>query len=176
MAIVVPMLRSASAGLLPLFLQAVENTYSHGLQAITVGGSRFYPELFYEERDRVHHIIAGTAEPYLQELIFHGNVFRVAAQAQFTRDEDGNPLLRLKLDFLETPCSRILKIFLTPQGPVIRQQETPGSQFLLQLMDSLANSSTAKALLNALLGSSDPDWISWKIQRVFDQRIPFRFE
>ena len=59
---------AASAGLLPVILQAVENTYSHGLQAITVGGSRYLPEIFYEERDQVHHILAGVEEPCLQEL------------------------------------------------------------------------------------------------------------
>lgn len=167
---------AVSAGLLPLILQAVENTYSRGLQAITVGGSRFFPEIFYEERDQVHHIIAGVEEAYLQEVTVHGNVFRVAAQAAFSKDEDDNPMLRLQLDFLETPCSRILKIFLTPSGPVVRQQETPGSEFLLQLTGGKAQSAAAKAVVGALLGTTDPELVRWKIHRVFDQRMAFRFE
>lgn len=167
---------AVSAGLLPLVLQVVENTYSHGLQAITVGGSRFYPELFYEERDQVHHIIAGTEEPYLQELTIHGNVFRVAAQAVFSHDEDDNPMLRVRLDFAETPCTRIIKIFLTPSGPVVRQQETPGSDFLMQLQSGMPQSAAAKTVISAILGTSDPELIRWKVNRLFDQRMSFRFE
>jgi len=167
---------AASAGLLPLILQAVENTYSRGLQAITVGGSRYYPELFYEERDQVHHIIAGTEEPYLQDVTVHGNVFRVAAQAVFSQDEDDNPMLRIKLDFLETPCTRILKIFLTPSGPVVRQQETPGSDFLMQLQSGMPQSAAAKTVISAILGTGDPELIRWKVHRIFDQRMEFRFE
>ena len=167
---------AASAGLLPVILQAVENTYSHGLQAITVGGSRYLPEIFYEERDQVHHIIAGVEEPYLQEVSIHGSVYRVAAQAWFSKDEDDNPMLRVRLDFLETPCSRILKIFLTKAGPIVRQQETPDEDFVLQLMDGLAQSTAAKTVIGAILGTNDPELIRWKVRRVFDQRMDFRFE
>lgn len=167
---------AASAGLLPLILQAVENTYSHGLQAITIGGSRYLPEIFYEERDQLHHIIVGVEEAYLQELTIHGNVYRVAAQAWFSHDEDENPMLRIRLDFLETPCTRIVKILLTKSGPVIRQQETPGAEFLLQLMGGLSQSTAAKTVVSAILGGSDPEFIRWKVSRIFDQRLTFRFE
>ncbi len=165
---------AASAGLLPLLLQAVENSYSHGLQAIAVGGTRTMPELFYEERDQLHHITAGTREPVVQTLTFHGNVYRVAAQARFTHDDEENPVLRVRLDFLETPCTRILKLIRTPAGFTVRQEEFPGANYVRKLTDQAANAPAMRPILSALLGSSDPDFLGWKLERIFAPSLKFR--
>lgn len=159
--------RAASAGLLPLALQAVENCYSKGMEAITVSGTRTQVSVFYEERDQFYHILAGVKEPVYQVLSFRGNEFRVAAQARFTHDEDENPVLRVQIDFLETPCSRILKLILRPTGPILRQQETPNVDYLLDTMVLSAPTPASKALLSSLLGSSDADFIHWKMEQVF---------
>ena len=159
--------RAASAGLLPLALQAVENCYSKGMEAITVSGTRTQVSVFYEERDQFYHILAGVKEPVYQVLSFRGNEFRVAAQARFTHDEDKNPVLRVQIDFLETPCSRILKLILRPTGPILRQQETPNVDYLLDTMVLSAPTPASKALLSSLLGSSDADFIHWKMEQVF---------
>ena len=163
--------RAASAGLLPLALQAVENCYSKGMEAVTIGGSRTQISLFYEERDQFYHVIAGIKEPVYQILNFGGNEFRVAAQARFTHDEDENPVLRVRLDFLEAPCSRILKLCLRPKGPVLRQQETPGVEYLLDTMVLSAPNAASKALLTSLLGSSDADYLHWKMDQVFSPTL-----
>lgn len=165
---------AASAGLPPLLLQAVENSYCHGLQAIAVGGSRTLVELFYEERDQLHHILAGIEAPYYQELEIHGSVYRIASQARFTHDDEENPVLRLRVDFLETPCTRILKLIQTPQGLLVRQQEFPGADFVGQSTDLAAQTPALRPILSALLGSSDPDYLHWKLERVFSPTLRFR--
>jgi len=166
--------RSVSSGLLPLTLQAVENSYSKGLEAITISGSRTQISVLYEEHDQLHHIIAGTKEPVYQVLRFHGNEFRVAAQARFTHDEDENPVLRVQLDFLETPCSRILKLFCTPDGWLVKQEETPSVEYILETMTLKAPTPAIKAWLNSLLGSSDADFLRWKIDQVFAPTLQFQ--
>lgn len=167
---------AASAGLLPLLLQAVENSYSHGLQAIAVGGSRTLVELFYEERDQLQHILAGTEAPYYQELTIHGSVYRIAAQARFTHDDEEHPVLRVRVDFLETPCTRILKLIQTPQGLLVRQQEFPGADFVRQSTDLAAQTPALRPILSALMGGSDPDYLHWKLERVFSPALRFRME
>ena len=167
---------ASSAGLLPSVLQTVQNCYSSGLEAITVGGTRRFPELIYEEKACTHRIIAGVKAPYEQEVDFGGNIFRVAAQAAFAQDEDGNPMIRFRLDFLETPCTGIVKIFLTPGGPIVRQQEIPGGDFLLELMDQLFQGAPAKTLTGAIMGTADPELLRWKVYRLFDRRMTFRLE
>ena len=166
--------RAASSGLLPLTLQAVENCYSKGMEAIAIGGTRTQVSLFYEERNCFYHIIAGIREPVYQILNFSGNEFRAAAQARFTRDEDGNPILRVRLDFLETPCSRILKLVLLPTGPVLRQQETPNMDYIMDTIVLSAPTPGTKTLLYSLLGSSDSDLIRWKMEQVFGPSLKMK--
>ena len=166
--------RAASAGLLPLALQAVENCYSKGLEALTVSGTRTQVSLFYEEQDQYYHVIAGVKEPVYQILNFRGNEFRVAAQARFTHDEDENPVLRVQIDFLETPCSRILKLYLLPTGPLLRQQETPNMDYLLDTMVLQVSGMAPKALMNSLLGSTDADYLHWKMDQIFDPLLKLK--
>lgn len=163
-----------SVGLLPLALQATENCYSKGMEAIAISASKNQISLLYEERDGLHHIIAGTKEPIYQVLNFRGNEFRVAAQACFTYDEDDHPVLRVQLDFLETPCSRILKLVLLPKGPVLRQAETPSMDYLMDAVVLSAPGSASKALLNSLLGSSDAEFIHWKMEQVFNPSLKLK--
>ncbi len=166
-------LNCASAGLLPLMLQAVESNYSKGLEQLSIGGTRRFPILTYREKDQVLTVTAGTRQPFMQELDIHGSRYQVLAQARFLTSEDGFPVLRFELTFAETPCTRILKIILTPFGPIVRQQETPGANFLLQLLPDLSRNTAARAVAGTLLGSSEPDYIRWRVQSVFDQTLHF---
>lgn len=163
----------ASAGLLPLVLQAVENNYSQGLEGLSIGGSRKFPQLIYKEKDQTFHITAGTKKPLLQKLDIHGSKYLISAQAQCLVNEDGCPVLRFTLLLPETPCTRTVKIILTPKGTVVRQQEQPGSDFLLQLLPDLSRNAAARAVVGTLLGSSDRAYVRWRIQSVFDQLLRF---
>lgn len=163
--------QSASAGLLPLILQTVEGCFSKGLRAISLGGTRAAPELFYEEQDQLHRLICGVRAPIRQTVEYHGNSFEAAVQARFTHDEDGSPVLRIQIDFLETPCTRILKIIHTGQGVFLRQEETPGADFLTGIMNAMVPSGTAKAVISAVLGSAEQGFLRWKIDRMFTQTM-----
>ena len=168
--------RAASAGLLPLTLQAVENCYSKGMEAVTVSASKAMVSVLYEERDQLYQVLAGTKEPLYQVLNFRGNEFRVAAQARFTHDEEEDPVLRVQLDFLETPCSRILKLIRTPKGWLLRQEETPNVDYILETVVLAAPNAASKALLATLLGSSDADFLHWKMDQVFGPTLKMKEE
>lgn len=161
--------QAASTGLLPLTLQAVENSYTRGFAAISIAAERTQVTVLYEERDQLHQVLAGLREPIYQSLRFHGNVFRVAAQARFTHDDEENPVLRLQLDFLETPCTRILKLKRLPHGWELQHSELPA---MGDLADStLSPGATGRALLATLLGSTDPDYLPWKLSKLFSPTI-----
>lgn len=159
--------KAAASGLLPLTLQAVENVYTKGLQAVSVTGTRTQVTLLYEERDQLHVLFAGTKQPCYQVLNFRGNEFRVAAQARFTHNEEEEPVLRIQIDFLETPVSRILKLTKSRHGWKLKQEETPDVEYLMDTMVLKANSPASKALLSSLLGSADAEFLHWKLDQVF---------
>lgn len=168
--------KAPAAGLLPLVLQATENCYSKGLQAITIAGTRTQPELFYEERDQLLHLYLGTKEPHYQDLIYHGNVFRVAAQARFTHDEDDNPVLCIRIDCLETPCTRSLKLIRLPGGWKLRQDENPHIAYLLDGAADAAPNAASRAIVSTILGSSESDYLYWKLDQIFSPTLKFREE
>ena len=165
--------QAASAGLLPVTLQAVENSYSGGLRAISIGGTRQRPELFYEEQNQLHHLICGTKEPVRQDLYWHGNVFKAAVQARFTHDEDENPAMRIQIDLLETPCTRVLKLILTRRCVIVKQEEYPGLEFLTNSMGMLLKTPNSKTLMAAVLGSAEQGYLRWKLRRVFSPELRF---
>ena len=162
--------QAASAGLLPLILQAVENCYSKGLHALSLSGTRVCPELIYEELDEIHHLRCGVRKPIRQTLTFCGNVFQTAVQARFACDEDGRPVLRIQIDFLETPCSRILKLTPAGQGLILRQEETPGAGFVSGILPA-ATSSAARVLLSSVLGSAEQGYLRWRLEKTFTQTL-----
>lgn len=158
---------AASTGLVPLLLQAVENCYTPGLEAVSLGGTAQAPELFYEERDAVYHLTVGLETPVRQSLLFRGNAFQVAVQGRFTHDDEENPVLRIQIDFLETPSTRILKLILTPQGPRLTQDETPGAAFVTAMAEDMGESAAFRALATALVGTPDPAYLRYRIVRMF---------
>lgn len=167
--------RAASTGLLPVTLQAVQNCYTKGVQAIAIGGDRDCVEIFYEERNCLHHILAGTKVPRVQTLCFDGNMFRVAAQVKFTKNEDDFPVLRLQLDFLETPCSRVIKLFLTPQGVILQQTETPCMDKIFETVLS-GSHPTISALIAAVSGTGDLEFLRWRMSLLFAPKLEFEQE
>ncbi len=167
---------AASAGLLPVALQMVENSYSAGLQAISIGGTRLKPEIFYEERNQLHHLICGTRAPVRQDIYWNGNVFRTAVLAKFTHDEDENPVLRVQIDFLETPFTRILKLISTPRGPLVRQEEYPGMDFLTGMLSLMQKNPGSRSLMTAVVGSAEQGFLRWKLEQVFRPTMKFTKE
>ena len=165
---------AASTGLVPLLVQALENAYTHGLEAISIGGTAQAPELFYEERDAVHRLRVGLEAPIRQVIRHQGSQFLTAVQGRFTHDADENPVLRLQIDFLETPSTRVLKLILTPAGPRLQQDETPGADFVTGMTALFADSPAFRAVAAALVGAPDPDYLDYRIRRVFQPDLKLR--
>ena len=160
----------ASAGLLPLSLQVVHNCYTQGLHSVSIGGSKKHPVLIYREKGCTYEILLGTSRPCVQDVDFCGNVFRIAASAGFTNNEDGFPVARITLDFLETPFSRILKLFKTPTGFILQQSETPHMDQIINTALSTA-SAALRTLLSTMLGSGSEDYLQWKFAQVFSPTL-----
>lgn len=165
---------AASVGLVPLLIQAFENTYTSGLEAVSLGGTSQAPELFYEEHDTVYHLRVGLEAPIRQELSFQGNRFLVAVQGRFTHDEEEQPVFRVQIDFLETPSTQVLKLILTPAGPILRQAESPGAGYVCGMLEQLGDSAAVKALATALVGTPELDYLDYRIQQIFCPNLRLR--
>lgn len=163
--------RAASAGLLPMVLQIVHNCYSSGLVSIAVSTKGSFPELIYRESAATYRLPVGLGKPQITELSFNGNYFHVAAHGRFTHDEEERPVFYIKLDFLETPCVRILKLVMTPDGILLRQAETPGTSYVYNKLRTAAAQPLYKPLLLVAVGGSEDDYLHYKSLRLMSPEI-----
>ena len=84
-------------------------------------------------------------------------------------------MLRIQVDFLETPCQRILKLIMTRRGLVVKQEEYPGTDYVAMTLASMVQG-PAKPLMEALLGSTEQGYLRWRTERVFSPVLRFREE
>ena len=158
--------RAASTGLFPLLLQILHNSYTTGFASLSLSRRGNLPELIYREHDATHRLTVGLGKPHLTELNFCGNIYRVAAHGHFTHDEEERPVFYIRLDFLETPSVRILKLILTGEGMILRQNETPGGPYIFEKLRTAAHQPLIRPLLHISVGSSEEDYLSYKVKQL----------
>lgn len=162
---------AASAGLLPMVLQIVHNCYASGLSGIAFSTRGSLPELIYRENNATYRLNIGLGRPEITELCIGGNYFHVAAHGRFTHDEEERPVFYIRLDFLETPCVRIIKLIRTENGAILKQTETPGVPYLYGKLRSAAAQPLYKPLLLVAAGGSEDDFLHYKSLRIMAPEI-----
>ena len=163
--------RAASVGLLPLALQALYNDYTAGVTSVALGGKNGTPELIYREADALYRLPVGLGRPVVTTLDFRGNVFHVAALGRFTHDEEERPVFYIRLDFIETPCVRIIKLILDRDRLLLRQTETPGVPYVCNKLCQAAQSALYKPLLLVAAGGTEEDFLRYKTLQVLSPEI-----
>ena len=165
--------RAASVGLLPMVLQSLHNNYTAGVVSVAVSVRGGLPELIYRERDAIYRLPVGLGAPRVSQLDFRGDVYQVAALGRFTHDEEERPVFYIRLDFLETPCVRIVKLILDGDGLLLRQEETPGVPYVFQKLRLAAQSPLYKPLLLVAAGGTDEDFLRYKTLQILSPEIRF---
>lgn len=163
--------RAASVGLLPLALQALYNNYTSGVTSVAVSVKGELPELIYREADALYRLPVGLGRPAVTQLDFRGNVFQAAALGRFTHDEEERPVFVIRLDFIETPCVRIIKLVLDGDRLLLRQTETPGVPYVSGKLCQAARSPLYRPLLLVAAGGAEDDYLLFKTRQVLSPEL-----
>lgn len=177
-------LRENAVGLLPVVLQTVHNAYTRGLRSLSfsriVSGGCEQLLVTYREQEDTHVFPAALpGERSLRSTCtFCGIPFRIAAGCRFSADEDGRPVCILHIDFLETPCSRSVKLFLNTEphtdeipDAILRQEETPGASMIARALITQKVQLAAQPIIGGALGIIDDDYLSYRARRMFAPEI-----
>ena len=105
------------------------------------------------------------------QLDFRGNMFHVAALGRFTHDEEERPVFYIRLDFIETPCVRIIKLVLDGPRMLLRQTETPGVPYISDKLCKAAQSPLYKPLLLMAAGGTEEDYLRYKTLQVLSPEL-----
>lgn len=162
-----------SVGLLPVVLQALHNSYTQGVESVAVSVRDGLPELIYREKDAVYRLPVGLGAPRVSALDFQGDAYQVAALGRFTHDEEERPVFYIRLDFVETPCVRIVKLALEDGHMVLKQTETPGVPYVYRKLRQAAQSALYKPLLLVAAGGTEDDFLRYKTLQLLSPQIIF---
>lgn len=173
---------AASIGLLPLILQAIQNAYTKGFVSLSftkiVSDGDEQLLVTYREQEDTHVFSAGITKSVRSTCSFCGIPFRIAAACRFTTDEDERPVCILRIDFLETPCSRVIKLFLNPvphapdtPDAVLRQEETPGTNLIAQALINQKDQLSEQPVIGGAMEMIDNAYLSYKVKRTLAPEI-----
>lgn len=157
-----------SVGILPLLLQIVHNEYTKGFVSLSFVKQEQTDVLVYKEQGNTVTVpLNGQAT-----VSFGNNRFLVASSTRVKHDEEDRPVVTVRIDFLEFPCSRIIKlIFLDSETVLMRNDEAPGSRFVKDTAKFFLADLTEKSIVNSILDRVGYDYIDYRIERMFSPRL-----
>ena len=168
--------QAPSVGLLPVFMQAVQNNYTKGTTAVGFRRQSGAAVLDYEEGGETYSLPIGFDRPLLTDVSFQGEPYRLAVSGKMARNEDDIPVLKVKIEFIETPCTRLLKFFIQKDFVTMECIETPGTEFIMRNVWKLAASVSDKPVIGSTLAKVDKDFINYKIEKLFQPRLELEKE
>lgn len=162
---------SNNIGLFPVILQAVQNCYSSGLAGIAFKIKNKNLNLIYKENNTEYSIPIGFKSPAVSVQNFFGDPYLVNCAGRFLTDEDYKKVLIVDMNFLETPCTKRLKIVFDEDFCILHQSENPGKPLIDLTINSFKSSVFQIPILSSLVEKIDEDSATYKIERLFTPRV-----
>jgi CubicO group peptidase (beta-lactamase class C family) len=164
-----------SFGLMPAILQLTQNNYTKGVRKISFEPEEAFSriKITFAENDETHVFRAGMLRGESAELSFHGEKFKVCSFARLSKNEDGVPVLIVRIDFTETPCSRILKFFFEGGRMVCRAEEAPGADFIVQSAGDMLTEVLAGTVMERIADKLDIGYVFYKLEKILSPQIKF---
>ena len=161
-------IRMASVGILPLVWQVVENNYSQGFKSISfsIDDGKFLVE--YNQIDESYKFELGFGEPKYTNIYIHNTPFYIGATGCFSKDEDGRKVFKIRIDFLETPCTLILKLVYHNGYYEAKQMEMPGKPFVLEKVMEIKKGISEAPLIGGVSELTPDDVIEYRVERMFE--------
>lgn len=160
--------RAASVGVFPLYAQTLQNNFAKGLHAISFFFRDGSFQVVVDETDERHALDVGFGEPVYGDFSTHGETHRVGVSGRFAPDEDGKPVLTLRVSFLEAANARLIKIRFFDGRIESEWSESPGKGYLT---DALASVRSQNALIGGVLGRSDEEMLIFRIARILEPKV-----
>ena len=166
---------AASFGLMPTILQVSQNNYTKGTKriAFSLDKEKNAVNITFEENDEPHVFRAGLISGEKTTLSFHGEIFTVCAFARYTHDEDMRPVLIVRIDFIETPCSRVLKFFFEDNEMRCVAAENPGAEFIAKSANDILGEVLDNKFVSLIASKIDRDYFTYKFEKIMSPQIHF---
>lgn len=159
-------------GIFPRMFQVTQGRYTSGLASVGFSACGDRMMLYWNENEQKHQLLLGYGMPYLSSLSCGNTEYLTYADYRFARDEYGQCVLMIRIDFIETPYTRFLKFRFLEDGEVeLEMKELPGSEFLLRLAHTAAEDLKALPVIGSVLTKMDNDYLEFLVKRVLEPKV-----
>lgn len=167
---------SSPVGIIPLFIQALHNNYSKGIEKISfaINESKFY--IIIKEGEEIYSLEVGFNEAIYNEITINKEPYIIACLGKFTTDEDDTLVLKLAMPFIETSNTRFLKVFFYKDKIITEWNESPGMNLILEGIDSVVGALSKNNFINNIVSKGSSDYIMYKIRSSIEPRVCGKIE
>jgi len=158
---------AGTVGLLPFFLQGMQNHYTRGLRGLSFEGTPDEPVLVVEEADERHRLPVGFCTARTTELTFRGEPYRVGVAGWQERGADEVDALCVRVSFLESANARLMRFEFHEDGLVVRWSEIPGTDVLSRGLDLLRDRVSGNPLL-ARAGRAGSLFLRGRVEQLLE--------
>ena len=156
-----------------MLMQIFTSRYTKGIESVSfeINGKSFY--MIYNEVNEFIKLEIGFDSPKITEIFINDEYYHIAAKGKFTENEDGESVLVIRADLVEMPSSRYIKFYYKNQ-PYLKQYETPGGDYLSELIIKGKNELAQNPALGIAIGKLDDEYLKYKVDRVFAPDIKMK--
>ena len=137
-------------GFMDICNQAVSNNFSKGLVSVEFSYENGKLYATFEEPDMFFRIPVGFADYEYADVILNNSVYKVAILGRFTTDEDGKDVLKIKIDYLESPSTKIFKFKIDDIGIVMTEEDYPGETLITSSIRTFFQQNKKNPLISSL--------------------------
>ncbi len=165
-----------SLSLMPTVLSLAQNNFSTGAAGIRfeLDEKAMLINITFEEVGEKNTVRAGLIRGLTDEIKLGGESYKVNTFAKLAYDEDGDEVFVVRIDFTETPFSRIFKFYFSERGVVCRAEEKPGADFVIKLVGDTLDELYENKLISLFAGKFDRDYVFYKFHKVLEPVIFFK--
>jgi CubicO group peptidase (beta-lactamase class C family) len=160
--------RAAAVGVYPLYAQTLQNNFAKGLHAVSFAYRNGVFQIVIDEADERHVLDVGLEKPAYCDFSTHGEPHRVGVSGRFTTDENGTPVLVLRISFLEAANARLLHICFSDGRILTKWSESPGKEYLTEALDSIKGQSS---IVSGILERTDEEVLLFRIARILEPQV-----
>ena len=161
---------AASVSVYPLFAQVLQNNYTKGLKGISFRRNEEDGlSCIILEQDENYDLPVGFEKPKISEITLHGENQKIGVKGEFTSDEDGTPVLKLRVSFLELANTRTIEIYFYKDYVQTKWAESPGIGYLESAMDSIMEENDSK-FVGTVLNKTE-DELRFRMRAALEPRL-----
>jgi hypothetical protein len=150
-------------GMFPMILSCMEDWYTDGVSELSFFVRDNALWMNWTENKQVFPIPIGFSDAGVCNMTLGGNCYALATVAEWTKNEDDIPVLKLAVHFLEHSSTRLIKIFFYPNRSImLAMDESPNLMLAMRMIEN----SSSNALASRLELFRDMDYLWYRIDEL----------